>query len=74
MKKKYRQYNLENIKLPENTKQHLTAWLIDGLEIGWKVTLKDSENPEEYWLITGRGDTLIDKQELHNKSKWNNNI
>lgn len=68
MKKLYRQYNLQR-----NT-MHLTAWLQDGLKTGSAVTLKDSEHPNEWWLIKSMGDTLIGKEELHKKSKWNNNI
>lgn len=52
----------------------MSAWLIDGLEMGWKVTLKDSKYTEEYWEILGMGQTLLPKDELHRNSKWNNNI
>lgn len=75
MKKLYRQYNLEYCPTPDrHLVQHITAWLQDGLKVGARVTLKDSENPQKWWTVAGMGDTLLPKDELHKKSQWNNNI
>lgn len=68
MKKPYRQYNLTS------NDSHTTAWLEEGLKVGNRVTLKDSMEPERWWTVTSMGDTRMLKEELHKKSKWNNNI
>ena len=67
MKTFYRQYNLES------GNEHLTAWLDRQLRVGWRVRLANSEEPEQWWTVTGKGDTLLLKEEIkgsHDSKKW----
>lgn len=68
MKILYKQCNLQN------GASHITAWLeADKVKVGFKVTLKDSEEPEKWWTITSVGDTTLPKAEIkgsHNSKSW----
>jgi hypothetical protein len=51
----------------ESGKATLTAWLDAKVKKGNRVTLKDSENPKEWWTVVSEGDLAIPRDELHDE-------
>ena len=68
MKAIYKQCNLKS------SNSVMTAWLeADKVRAGIKVTLKDSQDPARWWLITSVGDTALPKDEIkgsHASEDW----
>ena len=55
--------------LKSQSRSKLT-WLEKKLKSGDMVTLKDSEDPEEWWIVLERYDTEMDKANI--KNQWSN--
>jgi len=54
----------------------MTCWLEDKIQVGWRVTLKDSDNPSELWTIESIGDTALPRKEIkgaHASKDWHKN-
>lgn len=52
----------------------MNCWLeANKVKVGIKVTLKDSDNPQCWWLITSIGETILPQKDIkgsHDSGSW----
>jgi hypothetical protein len=58
--------------------EHMVTCLPDEpkLKVGVKVSLKDSENPKQWWLVESMGNIALEKDDIkgsHNSKNWHKN-
>lgn len=66
----FKQCVIENVINPTCSQ---VCWLDAKVKKGWKITLKDSGDPKEWWLIKSVGTHLRPRNDIwdqHKSKKW----